>query len=400
MANDPRKPARTGVGRARAALLLCAVTILACGDPSSIDVREDELRLTHRARADYAVGTTRIKVPVSEGRILPVQLWYPAVDRAWYESVRGRPLLEIEPETRENALLEQLLSMAPEPGATHVMHAADAPAPLRQSAPFPLIVFSHCTDCVRYSTLTIAEHLASLGFVVAAPDHVRNTVYDLVEGTSVGLDLPGFLPQRVADMTAVLDTLLDANAGELPPGLRGRIDSQRVGAYGHSFGGLTTGLLVEQDPRVRAGVAIAVHIAIPQGMEAQYPPGVRLADLTRMTKPFMFLVASEDFQLFNLSVDDNFRRYPAEAWRVTVHDTAHYSFTDICGMPPPTAAGSCSPAPRQTDPSVSYEPLDIERARDLAKRYVAAFFEFALLGRGSGPRDVRSFGDAVVEHER
>jgi predicted dienelactone hydrolase len=208
------------------------------------------LRFTDHVRADHAVGTMRIKVLVSEGRILPVQLWYPA-DRAQRESVRGRPLLEIEPEVRENALLEELLSMAPEPGATHVMHAADAPAPLRQSAPFPLIVFSHCTDCVRYSTLTIAEHLASLGFVVAAPDHVRNTVYDLVEGTSVGLDLPGFLPQRVADMTAVLDTLLDVNASELPRGLRGRIDAQRVGAYGHSFGGLTTGLLVEQDARAR-----------------------------------------------------------------------------------------------------------------------------------------------------
>jgi predicted dienelactone hydrolase len=400
MANNPRKSERIGVGRARAALLICTLTGLACGDSSSIEAGEYELRLPDRAHTDHAVGTARIEVPVSEGRILPVQLWYPAAPRARRESVRGRPLLEIEPESRENALLEQLLSMAPEPGATHIMHAADAPAPLRQSAPFPLIVFSHCTDCVRYSTLTIAEHLASLGFVVAAPDHVRNTFYDLLEGTSVGLDLSGFLPQRVADMTAVLDTLLDLEASELPRGLRGRIDAERVGAYGHSFGGLTTGLLVEQDARVRAGAALAVPIAIPQGMEDQYPPDVRLADLTRMTKPFMFLVAAEDLEQFTLSIDDNFQRYPAEAWRVTVDDTAHYSFTDTCGMPPPTAPGSCSPGPRQTDPSVNYEPLDIEYARDLAKQFVAAFFERTLLGRGRGPRGVRSSGNAVVEHKR
>jgi predicted dienelactone hydrolase len=332
--------------------------------------------------------------------LLPVQLWYPAVERARREAARGRPLLDMEPGAREHALLDQLLSAAPAPGASHVMHAADAPEPLRQRAPFPLIVFSHCSDCVRFSSLTIAEHLASRGFVVAAPDHVRNTFYDLVEGTSVGLDLAGFLPQRVTDMTAVLDTMLDADASELPAALRGRTDPERVGALGHSFGGITTGLVTEQDARVRAAAAIAVPIAIPLGMEGLYPPGVRLTDLTRMTRPFMFLVAAEDLQLFTAGIDDNFQRYPAEAWRVTVRNTGHYSFTDICGMPAPTAPGSCSPGPRQTDPSVSFTPLPIERARDLAKQYVAAFFEQELLGRGRGPRAVESGGDAVLEHKR
>jgi dienelactone hydrolase len=363
-----------------------------------LETRDQELRVDEHARRGYPVGTQRIQISVSETRTLPVQLWYPAGERARKESTRGRPLLDIEPELRERALLEGLLAEAPEPGAAHIMHAADAPAPLRHAAPFPLIVFSHCTDCVRYSTLSIAEHLARLGFVVAAPDHVQNTIYDLLEGTSVGLELLGFLPQRVADMKAVLDTLLDPRARVVPGGLRGRIDRTRVGAYGHSFGGLTTGLLVEQDARVRVGAAIAVHISIPLGAEAQYPPGVRLADLTRMTKPFMFLVAAEDFQLFNFSVNDNFQRYPAEVWRVTVRDTAHYSFTDICGMPPPTAPGSCSPGPRQTDPSVTFEPLEIDRARELAKQYVGAFFERELLGRGPGPQGVPASEDAVVDH--
>jgi predicted dienelactone hydrolase len=401
-----RQPERIGAGSAAiarvAALLLYALAGFACDDPTGLETRDDALREREHEpeRPGYAVGTVRIQVPVSEGRTLPVQVWYPAVERARRESERGRPLLEIEPETREHNLLEQLLAAAPEPGATHVMHAADAPAPLRQAAPFPLIVFSHCADCVRYSTLTVAEHLASLGFVVAAPDHLRNTVYDLLEGNSIGLDLPGFLPQRVADMTAVLNTMLDRNARALPNGLRGRIDAERVGAYGHSFGGLTTGLVVEQDARVRAGVAIAIHIAIPAGAEAQYPPGVRLADLSRMTKPFMFLVASEDLPLFNASVDDNFHRYLGQAWRVTVRDTGHYSFTDICGMPAPTAPGSCSPAPRQTDPNTTFEPLESERSRELAKQYVAAFFERALLGRGRGPRGVPDLGDAVVEYNK
>jgi len=135
-------------------------------------------------------------------------------------------------------------------------------------------------------------------------------------------------------------------------------------------------------------------------MEAQYPPGIQLADLTTMTKPFMFIAAAEDFPLFNLSIEDNFRRYPAEAWRVVVRDTAHYSFTDICGLVPELDLGSCSPAPRQTDPSVTYEPLPIERARDLTKQFVATFFQRELLGQGRGPRSVARGADATLEHHR
>lgn len=143
-----------------------------------------------------------------------------------------------------------------------------------------------------------------------------------------------------------------------------------------------------------------MHISIPLGMEAQYPPGIQLADLTTMTKPFMFIAAAEDFPLFNLSIEDNFRRYPAEAWRVVVRDTAHYSFTDICGLVPELDLGSCSPAPRQTDPSVTYEPLPIERARDLTKQFVATFFQRELLGQGRGPRSVARGADATLEHHR
>jgi hypothetical protein len=83
-----------------------------------------------------------------------------------------------------------------------------------------------------------------------------------------------------------------------------------------------------------------------------------------------------------------------------VRDTGHYSFTDICGMPAPTAPGSCSAGPRQTDPSVTFTPLAIERARELAKQYVGSFFERELLGRGRGPGSLPSTGDAVVEHKR
>ncbi len=49
---------------------------------------------------------------------------------------------------------------------------------------------------------------------------------------------------------------------------------------------------------------------------------------------------------------------------------------------------------------MNFTPLASARARELATQYVAAFFERALLGRGRGPRGVRSGGDAVLDYNR
>lgn len=372
---------------------------VSCAAEPELDGRVSELRRRAEDCPPYAVGTLRFSLPTSSGRVLPVQLWYPADESARAAADRGRPLSEIEPEGPRRALLEQLLQTANDPGTTRVLHAADAPPPFAATEPFPLIIFSHCTDCVRYETLTVAEHLAAQGFAVAAPDHVANTLYDHLEGTSVGLDIAGFLPTRVADLTAVLDTLIDSSASAVPELVRGRFDGTRVGAFGHSFGGITTGLLVQRDERVLAGVSIAAPIAMTPEMQL-LAPNAQLADLTAMTKPFMFVQAAEDLAVFTTAIDHNYQGYPAEAWRVTLRDTSHYSFTDICGITPEYDLGSCSPAPRQTDPAATYQPLDSLRARELTKEYVAAFFRQELLGEGRGPRSVKRRRDATVEHKR
>ena len=47
-----------------------------------------------------------------------------------------------------------------------------AARPYPRTASFPLVVFSHHYEGVRFALFSVAERLASLGFVVAAPDHV------------------------------------------------------------------------------------------------------------------------------------------------------------------------------------------------------------------------------------
>jgi dienelactone hydrolase len=368
-------------------------SLAAAPDESVLDVVSDGAQALRgestasTAEPNFAVGTQLINVTSREGRSLPVQLWYPAVEAARAEADRGRPLVDIEPPGAHRDVLAELVRTAPSPSTNKTLHAADAPDVVATPEALPLLVFSHCNDCVRFSSFTVAEHLARLGFVVAAPDHVGNTLYENLEGTSVGLDA-AFLATRVADVTAVLDTLLDDAASGVPEGLRGRLDAERVGAFGHSFGGLTSGAM-EKDARVRAIAALAIPVGmsgIMHDLEMRYP------DVTAMTKPLLLIKADEDIGLLNVMLDDNFALYRGTAWRVTIENTAHYSVSDLCALYDFFDFG-CGTGLRQTVPLMPLTYLDSDVARELTARHVGAFFQQELLGVGKGPA-------GMPKHER
>ena len=96
----------------------------------------------------------------------------------------------------------------------------------------PLVVFSHLSGGSRLSSAFLCRHLAGHGYAVAALDH-----------TDV-------IARRVAEVRLVLTELL-AGTGGL------RLDGSRAGVVGHSFGGWTALATPDQEPRVRAVVALA-----------------------------------------------------------------------------------------------------------------------------------------------
>jgi dienelactone hydrolase len=314
----------------------------------------------------HPVGHARIVIDDASGmRSLPVQLWYPADPAEIAAADAGVPLEEFEPRGPERELLAGLVADAPA-GCTRAQtrSAADA-VPAEGTDPWPLVVFSHCHECVRFSLFSIAERLASHGFAVAAVDHVGNTLYDAQAGNGVPLTSE-FLAVRATDVARVLDVLLDASAPELPAALAGRFDAERVGAMGHSFGAVTTGRVLQDDDRVRAGLVIAAPLESPL---------LSVISLLEIDEPMMMMLAQEDNAILEAGNDfvrSNFAEANPPVWLVEFADAGHWSFSDVCGLVPQFGPG-CGEAERQTD-GTPFTYLDNELARDITATYAARFF--------------------------
>lgn len=95
---------------------------------------------------------------------------------------------------------------------------------VRAGEKFPVILFSHGHNAIRFQSWTLMESLASHGFVVVSMDHHGDNLFDMYFGSpsTVGID-------RVADLNALLDAVVAAK-----PDL---IDANNIGLMGHSMGG-------------------------------------------------------------------------------------------------------------------------------------------------------------------
>jgi dienelactone hydrolase len=122
------------------------------------------------------------------------------------------------------------------------------------AGPYPLVVYSHGFSSFHENGRYIAEHLASLGYVVVAVD------YPLTHLRAPGGPLVKDVLNQPADVSFLIDTLIDQSntAGHV---LEGMVDPSRIGVTGVSLGGMTATLVAfhpeMRDPRIRAALSIA-----------------------------------------------------------------------------------------------------------------------------------------------
>jgi uncharacterized repeat protein (TIGR03803 family) len=141
-------------------------------------------------------------------------------------------------------------------------------APVATNLPArPIVLYDPGDNGHRRENTDKAEELASWGYVVVGLDTSDTYVSVFPDGTVVygQLNANGSgaaliqdedvsIEARLKDMQFVLDTLEIMNSDD--PRLAGRLDLNRIGAFGWSAGGATAAQLCLRDPRCKAGAGL------------------------------------------------------------------------------------------------------------------------------------------------
>ncbi len=229
---------------------------------------------------------------------------------------------------------------------------------------YPLVVFSHGAFGVIDSNYSTCMELASNGYVVASIGHPYHAAFVTdVDGKTVYADMDfvksvytgngtydpesekqvyenslAWMALRTADENFVLDTILEkVKKGEDAP--FSRVDSEKIGLFGHSMGGASSVQLGRERTDIDAvidleGTMLGEYVGFENGMEVYnkepYPVPVLDVFGTRLYDEIdkMSAELSEeypDFQYVNFYVGENAADYKAVAFR----DAGHLNFTDL-----------------------------------------------------------------------
>lgn len=310
--------------------------------------------------------------PRPHPRELVIQIWYPADPGA-----RGRlaPYREEAITTLRNARFSMV--------RTHAI--VDAPFH-RSSERHPVLIYSPSWVGIRTENTVLIENLVSQGYVVVAIDHPYGsglTVFPdgrKIETKLTNLDafrseqsLASFidiatdqLRLRVDDARFVLETLHHINGDPSEHLLLGRLDLERVGIFGFSFGGGVAAQACRVDRRLKAGINI---------------DGVVLAESATegTTSPFLFILSDvqppandPDVRTRNQTAFDEHQRalmkqlvLERRAYLLSMPRMLHNNFTDA-GFYSLVAIGS------------DLAPLDAIATAATLGRYVLTFFDRTL----------------------
>lgn len=196
-------------------------------------------------------------------------------------------------------------------------------------AKLPIIIYCHGLMGGRKLQSQAAEDLASHGYVVVAIDHTDCWATEFSDGRYLVGNHSGDVPRRLQDMRFLLDELANLNGND--PLLAGRLDLDRIGVYGISFGGMVVETC-RTDQRVKCA-------ALWDAMNVQLnSAGLQKPLLVALGESNMFF--TEDQWLFSKAVTDATFLQIRDAQHLTASDVA---WTVYCpqGRRPALAINAC-----------------------------------------------------------
>jgi len=292
----------------------------------------------------------------------------------WVDSIRAEPMTKRLDDRREVAAFMWYPAAATgQPRASYVPDSSLMPASFRQrfptilslrqhgvvnapidtrAGPLPVLLFSPGGGMSVTQYLTIIEDLVSHGFVVVGVEasfegypvrlsHGRVASSAEFTFADVLTENRNRVDARALDLLFALRQLERLSAGSPVSDLRGRLDLTRVGALGHSRGGLAAAEACKREPRLRGCLNYDGHY-MNGGAYADTVAGV-------LSQPFLMFrrfrpeptdslltewrMSAQDWATNRDTLEQRTRRVlrnpVAASYLVTIDGAIHMSFSDM-----------------------------------------------------------------------
>lgn len=338
-------------------------------------------------RAAYAwindAQTDELALSPGAKREVLVWLWYPSSGSPSIASADYLPApWRAAVERHSGGLMSQFLTR--DPAMVRCHSAADPGISLEQPS-YPVVILRAGGGALTTDFTTLAEDLASHGYVVAGFDAPYRT-FTVVFPDGRVVDRPPannpedlspadqdrlinkLLPMWTSDTRFVVDQLERLNAAAPPGKFAGHLDMHHLGMFGHSFGGATALQFCHDDPRCKAGIDIDGN---PFGSVVQ----------EGLTRPFMFLLsdhgdasAAEAREVY-AKIQSIYNRLPNGRLLLAIRHANHFSFSDQILLKSQYVIGLLQ---------IFQGGLDQPRGLAITTAYVHTFFDVYL--KGGSPR--------------
>jgi dienelactone hydrolase len=259
-------------------------------------------------------------------------IWYPSAGSSAATPAEYLPSAWREALARSSGVLRFLTR-----GTVHT-HSSSDPGISQAQHSYPVVIMRAGGGALTTSFTTLAEDLASHGYVVVGFDAPYRTVVVVFPDGRVVLRPRTMDPEVLppADQTRLIDKILSMWSGDTrfvvdqldrlnaadPSGrFSGRLDMGRLGMFGHSLGGATALQFCHDDFRCKAGIDID---GAPYGSVVK----------DGLTQPFLFLLSDHgDLSALEAravlgDIVSIYDRLPNGRRLLMVRGANHFSFSD------------------------------------------------------------------------
>jgi pimeloyl-ACP methyl ester carboxylesterase len=383
-----------------------------------------------RPSGPYAIGTVTyhwtdasrreaFSVDTADRRELMVQVWYPA------EADPSSPRTPyIEDSDTVAAALARLHGF-PDLTLKHLKYVtsnAVASAPVAGDKPdYPVLVFLEGLTGYRQMNTFQVEVLVSHGYIVVGIDqpgiaasvvfpdghHVTGLSKAQMEPFTQQSASPvepapslnrqtfkgGIIPYFAQDVSFTLDQLASVNAADPNGILTARMDPQRIGVFGVSYGGIVAAEASLKDRRLKACLVMDVLMTadvVDKGLQQPAMWITRPADTMRLERQRAGGWTEKDIVQTQTTMRAVYDKSPGDAYFVQVPGMFHIDLTDTTYLSP-------------IFPAVGFSgPFGVQPAHDSINAYSLAFFDRHLKGLPAALLDgpAKQYPEIIFETRR